>query len=108
MGGAPLHEPPDDLVTHGRAQATGLAAAGDRRLTGVDRPYVLLSCAMSLDGYTDDASAKPLRLSGDADIDRVDDVRASCDAILGGPRTIPADNPALLLRSQARRDPRPA
>src|SRR5260221_2773441 len=108
MGGAPIHEPPDDLVTHGRAKATGLAAAGDRRLTGVDRPYVLLSCAMSLDGYTDDASAKPLRLSGDADIDRVDDVRAGCDAILVGAGTIRADNPVLLLRSQARRDARTA
>ncbi len=108
MGGAPIHEPPDDLVTHGRAQATGLAVAGDRRLTGVDRPYVLLSCAMSLDGYTDDASAKPLRLSGDADIDRVDDVRAGCDAIIVGAGTIRADNPVLLLRSQARRDARTA
>jgi 5-amino-6-(5-phosphoribosylamino)uracil reductase len=63
---------------------------------------------MSLDGYTDDASAKPLRLSGDADIDRVDDVRAGCDAILVGAGTIRADNPVLLLRSQARRDARTA
>jgi len=61
---------------------------------------------MSLDGYIDDASAKPLRLSGDADIDRVDAVRAGCDAILVGAGTIRADNPVLLLRSQARRDAR--
>ncbi len=81
-------------------------ARRDRRLTGVDQPYVLVSCAMSLDGYIDDASAKPLRLSGDADIDRVDDVRAGCDAILVGAGTIRADNPVLLLRSQARRDAR--
>jgi len=59
---------------------------------------------MSLDGYTDDVSAMPLRLSGDADMDRVDDVRASCDAILVGAGTIRADNPVLLLRSQVRRD----
>ena len=61
---------------------------------------------MSLDGYIDDASAKPLRLSGDADLDRVDDVRARCDAILVGAGTIRADNPLLLLRSEARRDAR--
>jgi riboflavin-specific deaminase-like protein len=59
---------------------------------------------MSLDGYTDDASARPLRLSGDADLDRVDDIRAGCDAILVGAGTVRADNPVLLLRSQARRD----
>jgi riboflavin-specific deaminase-like protein len=59
---------------------------------------------MSLDGYTDDASARPLRLSGDADMDRVDGIRAGCDAILVGAGTVRADNPVLLLRSQARRD----
>jgi 5-amino-6-(5-phosphoribosylamino)uracil reductase len=61
---------------------------------------------MSLDGYTDDASATPLRLSGDADMDRVDDIRASCDAVLVGAGTIRADNPVLLLRSEARREVR--
>jgi 5-amino-6-(5-phosphoribosylamino)uracil reductase len=72
----------------------------------VDRPYVLLSCAMSLDGYIDDSSNQPLRLSGDADIDRVDELRAGSDAILVGAGTVRADNPALLLRSVARRDRR--
>jgi 5-amino-6-(5-phosphoribosylamino)uracil reductase len=61
---------------------------------------------MSLDGYIDDASAQPLRLSGDADVDRVDDLRAGCDAIAVGAATIRSDNPTLLLRSQARRDAR--
>jgi 5-amino-6-(5-phosphoribosylamino)uracil reductase len=72
----------------------------------VDRPYTLLSCAMSLDGYIDDRSAKPLRLSSDADLDQVDEVRSTCDAILVGAGTVRADNPALLLRSQARREAR--
>jgi 5-amino-6-(5-phosphoribosylamino)uracil reductase len=72
----------------------------------VDRPYVLLSCAMSLDGYIDDASAVRLVLSGAADLDRVDEVRAGSDAILVGAGTIRADNPRLLLHSQARREAR--
>jgi len=74
----------------------------------VDRPYILLSCAMSLDGYIDDRRDQPLRLSGAADADRVDELRASCDAILVGAATIRADDPVLLLRSQDRRDLRAA
>lgn len=50
-----------------------------------ERPYVLLSCAMSADGYIDDATPERLRLSSAADWDRVDAVRASCDAILAAP-----------------------
>src|SRR5712691_1099289 len=72
------------------------------------RPYVVLSCAMSLDGYLDDASQSRLVLSGPEDLDRVDELRASCDAILVGAGTIRADDPRLLLHSQARRDARVA
>jgi 5-amino-6-(5-phosphoribosylamino)uracil reductase len=67
------------------------------------RPYVLLSAAMSADGYIDDASPRRLVLSGPEDLDRVDEARASCDAILVGAGTIRADNPRLLIRSPARR-----
>ncbi len=63
---------------------------------------------MSLDGYLDDASEQRLVLSGPADLDRVDELRASCDAILVGAGTIRADNPRLLLRSQSRREARAA
>ena len=68
-----------------------------------ERPYTVLSCAMSLDGYIADAAMKPLPLSNAADFDRVDAVRASCDAILVGAATIRSDQPRLLLRSDARR-----
>ena len=67
------------------------------------RPYVLLSCATSADGYLDDASPRRLILSGPADADRVDGVRAGCDAILVGAGTIRADNPQLLIRDPRRR-----
>lgn len=72
------------------------------------RPYVLLSCAASIDGYIDDTTESRLLLSNDADFDRVDKVRAGCDAILVGSNTIRKDNPRLLVRSQARRDARTA
>lgn len=73
-----------------------------------DRPYTLLSCGMSIDGYLDNASAQRLILSNDADLDRVDAVRAGCDAILVGAATVRNDNPRLLVRSQARVDEREA
>ena len=66
------------------------------------RPYVLLSCATSADGYLDDAAPRRLILSGPADLDRVDEVRAGCDAILVGAGTVRADNPRLLIRDPRR------
>jgi 5-amino-6-(5-phosphoribosylamino)uracil reductase len=74
----------------------------------VERPYVLLSCGMSIDGYLDNATEKRLLLSNDADFDRVDAVRAEYDAILVGAATIRQDNPRLLVRSEARRKGRVA
>jgi 5-amino-6-(5-phosphoribosylamino)uracil reductase len=61
---------------------------------------------MSVDGYIDDTSSDRLVLSNDADFDRVDDQRASADAILVGAATIRRDNPRLLVRSTARRSAR--
>jgi 5-amino-6-(5-phosphoribosylamino)uracil reductase len=66
------------------------------------RPYTVLSCATSLDGYLDDASEARLVLSGDADLDRVDALRASCDAILVGATTVRRDVPRLVVRDPAR------
>jgi 5-amino-6-(5-phosphoribosylamino)uracil reductase len=54
------------------------------------RPYTILSCAISLDGYLDDASPDRLILSGPEDLDDV------------GAGTIRADNPRLLVRDPAR------
>ena len=67
-----------------------------------DRPYTLLSCAVSIDGYLDDASVDRLILSGPEDLDEVDELRAAADAILVGAGTIRADNPRLLVRDAAR------
>jgi 5-amino-6-(5-phosphoribosylamino)uracil reductase len=67
-----------------------------------DRPYTVLSCCMSLDGCLDDTSPRRLILSGAADLDRVDGLRAWSDAILVGAATIRSDNPRLVVRDPAR------
>jgi riboflavin-specific deaminase-like protein len=72
------------------------------------RPYVLASCAVSADGFLDDAGPHRLVLSGPADLDRVDEVRAGCDAILVGAQTIRQDDPRLLIRDPRRRARRAA
>lgn len=72
------------------------------------RPYVVLSCAVSVDGYLDDASDQRLLLSNDDDFDRVDRLRADCDALLVGAGTVRRDDPRLLVRSPARREARVA
>lgn len=72
------------------------------------RPYVLLSCAMSMDGYLDNATPCKLELSNAADFDRVDGLRAECDAIMVGASTVRRDDPRLLVRSEQRRRDRVA
>ena len=67
-----------------------------------DRPYTIVSCAVSLDGYLDDTAPQRLILSGPEDLDEVDELRAGADAILVGAGTIRADNPRLLVRDPAR------
>lgn len=73
-----------------------------------ERPYVVLSCAISLDGCLDGTAESRLVLSGEADLDRVDAERAAADAILVGAGTIRRDNPRLLVRSAQRRSERAA
>jgi riboflavin-specific deaminase-like protein len=72
-----------------------------------ERPYTMLSCSVSLDGYLGDRTPR-LALSNAADLDRVDSVRATCDAIMVGAGTVRTDNPRLLVRSPARREQRRA
>ena len=73
-----------------------------------DRPYTLLSCGVSLDGYLDGVGGERLVLSNEPDLDRVDSVRAASDAILVGAATVRNDNPRLLVRTPARQEARVA
>lgn len=72
------------------------------------RPYVLLSCAVSLDGCLDDRSPRRLILSGDEDLEEIDALRAGSDAVLVGAGTVRQDDPRLLVRSAQRRNDRVA
>lgn len=75
----------------------------------MSRPYVLLSAAVSIDGFLDTRPGEDrLLLSNKEDFDRVDSVRASVDAILVGAGTLRADNPRLLVNSEERRAARVA
>jgi 5-amino-6-(5-phosphoribosylamino)uracil reductase len=65
------------------------------------RPYTIVSCAVSLDGYLDDATQDRLILSGAQDLAEVDALRAATDAILVGAGTVRSDNPRLLIRDPA-------
>ena len=68
-----------------------------------ERPYTLLSCSMSIDGYIDGTTESRLLLSNELDFDRVDAVRAAVDAILVGATTVRNDDPRLLVRDPERR-----
>lgn len=71
-------------------------------------PYVILSCAMSIDGYLDSEAPQRLIMSNAEDLDRVDQLRADSDAIMVGASTVRRDNPRLLVRSDERRRTRVA
>ncbi|MBB5953604.1 5-amino-6-(5-phosphoribosylamino)uracil reductase [Saccharothrix tamanrassetensis] len=72
------------------------------------RPHVLLSVAVSLDGYIDDRSDERFPLSNAEDFDHVDRLRAESGAILVGAQTVRRDNPRLLVNSAERRAARVA
>ncbi|HET6302301.1 RibD family protein [Microbacterium sp.] len=68
-----------------------------------ERPYVTLSCAMSIDGCLDSTAPQRLAMSNASDLDRVDEVRSQNDAIMVGASTVRRDNPRLLVRDPDRR-----
>jgi len=69
----------------------------------VDRPYVILNVAMTADGKTDTVFRRGASISSPLDRERVDRLRASCDAIMVGGRTITGDEPRLTIKSAALR-----
>ena len=63
------------------------------------RPFVFINSAMSADGKISSIDRKQIRISGKEDLIRVDELRASSDAIMVGVGTVLADDPGLRVKS---------
>ena len=61
---------------------------------------VIVSAAISVDGYLNDVSSERLILSSPEDWEEVRKIRSECDAILVGAETIRKDNPSLVTHSE--------
>ncbi|MBU4075321.1 MAG: 2,5-diamino-6-(ribosylamino)-4(3H)-pyrimidinone 5'-phosphate reductase [Euryarchaeota archaeon] len=72
------------------------------------RPFVFINAAMSADGKIATIERKQTRISGNLDFDRMDELRATSDAIMVGIGTVLSDNPSLTVKSAQRRDMRRA
>ncbi len=70
------------------------------------RPFVFINAAMSADGKIATIERKQTRISGSLDFERVDELRASSDAMMVGIGTVLSDNPSLTVKSKERRERR--
>ena len=66
----------------------------------MERPYVVINCAMSADGKIASPSGKQLRISCDEDIKRMYELRNECDAVLVGVNTVLSDDPKLTVKEK--------
>jgi len=73
-----------------------------------ERPYVMLNAAVTADGKTDTVERRGATISSPLDFERVDRLRAECDAIMVGGRTLLGDDPKLVVKSEALRAERRA
>ena len=64
---------------------------------------VVVNAATSVDGKLSTHERRQVRISGEADFDRVDRLRAAADAVLVGVGTVLADDPHLGVKSEDRR-----
>jgi 2,5-diamino-6-(ribosylamino)-4(3H)-pyrimidinone 5'-phosphate reductase len=63
------------------------------------RPYVTVNFAMSADGKLSTVERRQVKISGPADLLRVDQLKAQNDAIMVGIGTVLADDPSLTVKS---------
>jgi 2,5-diamino-6-(ribosylamino)-4(3H)-pyrimidinone 5'-phosphate reductase len=68
------------------------------------RPYVVVNIAMSADGKISTRERRQVRISGAQDFNRVDRLKAGCDAIMVGIGTVLADDPSLTVKSEECRE----
>ncbi len=70
------------------------------------KPFVFINCAMSLDGKISTTERRQVKISNDADMERVDELRAGADAVLVGMNTAIGDDPKLTVKSEKLRQER--
>ena len=72
----------------------------------MNRPRVIINCAMSADGKIALPNRKQLKISCEEDIQRMYQLRNACDAVLVGVGTILSDNPKLTVKETYVKHPR--
>lgn len=72
----------------------------------MNRPHVIVNCAMSADGKIALPTKQQLRISCDEDIERMYKLRHQCDAVLVGIGTILSDDPKLTVKEKYISNPR--
>ncbi|MFC7018935.1 MULTISPECIES: 2,5-diamino-6-(ribosylamino)-4(3H)-pyrimidinone 5'-phosphate reductase [Haloarcula] len=65
--------------------------------------HVVVNAAMSADGKLSSRRREQIAISGPEDFDRVDQLRADCDAVMVGVGTVLADDPSLTVEDADRR-----
>jgi len=66
----------------------------------MNRPHVIVNCAMSADGKIALPNRKQLKISCEEDIERMYDLRNKYDAVLVGIGTVLSDNPKLTVKEK--------
>ena len=66
----------------------------------MNRPFVFINVAMTADGKIDTLERKGAAISSQQDKERVDQLRASADAIMVGGRTLLDEDPKLTVKSE--------
>ncbi|ATU07744.1 2,5-diamino-6-(ribosylamino)-4(3H)-pyrimidinone 5'-phosphate reductase [Methanohalophilus portucalensis] len=66
-------------------------------------PFTYINAAMSIDGKISTRQRCQVRISGDVDFERMDELRASSDAVMVGIGTVLADDPSLTVKSDEKR-----
>jgi len=72
----------------------------------MNRPHVIVNCAMSADGKISLPSRKQIRISSEADIERMYKLRNMCDAVLVGIKTVLSDDPKLTVKEKYVKNPK--
>ena len=72
----------------------------------MNRPQVIINCAMSADGKIALPDRRQLRISSDEDMERVYKLRNECDAVLAGIGAIISDDPKLTVNEKYVKNPR--